>query len=277
MNNTLLTTVAATGFTVAFFHAAIPTHWLPFVLVSRARGWSRAKTLAVAAFAGMGHVALTSLLGLAIAWFGFRLDAEMGHLFSKIAGVVLIGIGVYYGWRQWRGMGICHHVVAGSHHHASEHCGEEPGRSHWEEELKDSRLVSGDRAAIGGLFLMLTLSPCEGFLPVYLSAVQFGWHGFFVLSAILAVATLGGMTLFTWLTLVGFGRFKLKRFERWEAGLLGALFCVLGLIILFLRHDHEDHHDHSHDHSWLTPAGSFERAHDLVYVPSEHLNVTARG
>jgi hypothetical protein len=83
MNNTLLTTVAATGFTVAFFHAAIPTHWLPFVLVSRARGWGRSKTLAVAAFAGMGHVLLTSLLGLAIAWFGFHLDENFGHLFSK--------------------------------------------------------------------------------------------------------------------------------------------------------------------------------------------------
>jgi nickel/cobalt exporter len=48
MQSTVLTTIAATGFSVAFFHAAIPTHWLPFVLVSRARGWSRsAKTLAV--------------------------------------------------------------------------------------------------------------------------------------------------------------------------------------------------------------------------------------
>jgi hypothetical protein len=46
---------------------------------------------------------------------------------------------------------------------------------------------------------MLTLSPCEGFLPVYLSGVQFGWRGFVVLSIILAIATLAGMTLFTWL------------------------------------------------------------------------------
>ncbi len=258
MNNTLLTTVAATGFTVAFFHAAIPTHWLPFVLVSRARGWGRGKTLAVAAFAGMGHVLLTSLLGLGIAWFGFRLDAELGHLFARIAGAVLIAIGVYYLWRQSRGMGICHHVVAGSHHHPGEHCAQEGRESHWEEELKDSRLVSGDRAAIGGLFLMLTLSPCEGFLPVYLSAVQFGWQGFFVLSGILAVATLAGMTVFTWLTLLGFGRFKLKRFERWEAGLLGLLFCVLGLIIVFLRHDHahDDHHDHDHTHMLAVPERS---------------------
>ena len=62
MNSAVLTTVAATGFSVAFFHAAIPTHWLPFVLTARARGWSRAKTLAVTAFAGAVTVALASFV-----------------------------------------------------------------------------------------------------------------------------------------------------------------------------------------------------------------------
>ena len=239
MISTVLTTVAATGFTVAFFHAALPTHWLPFVLVARARQWTRGKTLAVAVLAGMGHVALTSLLGLAIAWFGFQLDEQLGETFPWIAGGVLVLMGFYYFWRQLSGKGICHHAVPGGHHHASERCGHEGEESHLEHELKDSELVStgrSDWAAIGGLFLMLTLSPCEGFLPVYLSGVQFGWYGFFVLSLILAVATLAGMTLFTWLALVGLGRFKLGRYERWEAGLLGGLFCALGLLVMLLEH-----------------------------------------
>jgi hypothetical protein len=108
-----------------------------------------------------------------------------------------------------------------------------------EHELEDSELVSARRsdwAAIGGLFLMLTLSPCEGFLPVYLSGVKFGWYGFVVLSVILAVGALAGMTLFTWLALVGLGRFKVSYFERWEAGLLGGFFCALGLLVVLLEH-----------------------------------------
>ncbi len=239
MNSTVLTTVAATGFTVAFFHAAIPTHWLPFVLVARARGWSRAKTLAVTAFAGTGHVLVTTLLGLAIAWFGYELNEKIGAAFPWIAGGALIAIGFYYGWRQWRGAGICHHIVAGGHHHPSAECGHEHDESHWEHELKDSELVSdrrGDWAAISGLFVMLTLSPCEGFLPVYLSGVQFGWQGFFTLSVILAIAALAGMLLFTWFTLVGLEKFELRIFERYEAGLLGALFCVLGVLLILLEH-----------------------------------------
>jgi nickel/cobalt exporter len=238
MNSAVLTTVAATGFTVAFFHAAIPTHWLPFVLVSRARRWSRTKTLAVSALAGLGHVALTSLLGLAIAWFGFQLDEKLGRMFPWVAGGVLIAIGLFYFWRQARG-GVMHHHVLGAPHHASEHCGHGHEHSHWDEELKDSELVatkSGDWPAISGLFVMLTLSPCEGFLPVYLSGVQFGWHGFIVLSLILAVATLAGMMLFTWLTLVGLEKLEVKNLERYEAGLLGALFTLLGGLLMLLGH-----------------------------------------
>lgn len=239
MNSAALTTIAATGFTVAFFHAAIPTHWLPFVLAARARNWTRGKTLLVTLFAGLGHVGLTSLLGLVIAWFGFQLDEKLGRAFPWMAGGALVLIGIYYIWRQICGQGICHHAVPGGHHHASEECGTETEHSHWEHELKDSDVVSdrrGDWAAISALFLMLTLSPCEGFLPVYLSGVKFGWHGFVVLSAILAVGALAGMTLFTWLALVGIERVKVRYFERWEAGLLGGLFCVLGAIIIALEH-----------------------------------------
>lgn len=241
MQSTVLATVAATGFTVAFFHAAIPTHWLPFVLVARARQWSRTKMLLVTSFAGMGHVLLTSLIGLVIAWFGFQIDERLGRAFPWITGGLLLVIGAYYFWRQLSGTGICHHKVVGSHHHADEHCADEQpaGHSHWEDELKDSKLVSdrtGDWAAISGLFIMLTLSPCEGFLPVYLSGVQFGWRGFFVLSAILAVATLAGMLLFTSLTLVGMEKLKLERFERYEAALLGTLFTLLGVIVILLEH-----------------------------------------
>lgn len=241
MPSTVLTTVAATGFTVAFLHAAIPTHWLPFVLVARARGWGRTKAVAVTTLAGIGHVALTSLLGLGIAWFGFQLDEEVGEAFPWVSGGLLLAFGAYYFWRQWRGTGVCHHHTPGTRHHAGEHCQAEHEHSHWQEELGESPIVSkrvGDWTAVSGLFVMLTLSPCEGFLPVYLSGVQFGWRGFIVLSVILAVATLASMTILTWLALVGFDRFRLKSFERYEAGLLGALFVVLGIVIIALDHQH---------------------------------------
>ncbi len=239
MNAAVLTTIAATGFTVAFFHAALPTHWLPFVLVGRARGWRRTKTILVTLGAGLGHVSVTSILGIGIAWFGFQLDERVGRLFPWLIGAFLVAVGLYYFWRQGRGRGICHHHAVGGQHRPSAACGHEHDHSHWEEELTESPVMSprtGDRTAIAGLFMMLTLSPCEGFLPIYLSGVRFGWHGFAVLTGILAVAALAGMTIFTWLTLLGLDRLRVQRFERYEAGLVGAMFSLLGVLVMVLEH-----------------------------------------
>ena len=70
MNSAVLNTIAATGFTVAFFHAAIPTHWLPFVMASRSQKWSWSKTQSILLISGFGHVIMTTLLG-ALLLFGF--------------------------------------------------------------------------------------------------------------------------------------------------------------------------------------------------------------
>ena len=238
MTSATLSALAAAGFAGAFLHAAIPTHWLPFVLVGRARNWSRRKTLGVALLAGAGHVLANTALGAGIAWFGARVGGETGKFLPWIVGTLLIVIGLWFCWRQWRGGGICHHPVPGGQHHADEHCGHEDGHMHWDAELKDSALAApatGDWAVIGGLLAMLTLSPCEAFLPVYLLGVSFGLKGFLVLSAILAAATLGAMALFTWVTLLGFEKFRLQNLEQREAGLLGGIFITLGALVIVLE------------------------------------------
>lgn len=236
MNFTSLTTLAAAGFAVAFFHAALPTHWLPFVIVGHTKQWSRKKTLFIALVAGAGHVLLTSLLGLVIAWCGLQIDERLEHAFPWLAGGLLLAIGGYYTWRQFRGIGVCRHGFGGGSGstEASCHHKEHDHHDHGSEALKTAR--SRDWAAISGLFVMLTLSPCEGFLPVYLSGAQFGWTGFFVLSAILALATLLGMLVFTASTLVGIERLGWRRWQRYDAGVLGALFSGLGLCMLVVGH-----------------------------------------
>jgi ABC-type nickel/cobalt efflux system permease component RcnA len=236
MNSTILTTIALAGFVAAFRHAAIPSHWLPFVFVGRTRGWSRKKTLGIVLLAGSGHLATNTVLGFCIAWFGFKLDEKTGSFFPWMLGGLLVAIGLYFCWRQWRHGTSCHHhheagkdAEAGADQHGH-------GHPHWDEKLQDTALAAkSDWTAIGGLFAMLTLSPCEAFLPIYLLGVPFGWKGFCLLSAVLAVATVGAMTLFTWLTLRGFDRFKLNRIERYEAGLLGVLFIVFGIMVVVLE------------------------------------------
>src|ERR1035437_10221369 len=83
MNQTFLYTLILTGFGVAFLHAAIPTHWLPFVAVGRARGWSHRRILASVALAGGGHVIATTVLGVGLAWFGFELNERFDQADRK--------------------------------------------------------------------------------------------------------------------------------------------------------------------------------------------------
>jgi hypothetical protein len=225
MNDSVLTTIAITGFSIAFFHAAIPTHWLPFVLTARAQRWSRAKTLIITAIAATGHACFTATLGLIVAWLGIALSDRIGALFPWVAGGALIAFGLFYIIRQLTGHPHTH-LHLGHHEHSHDHA-----HDHSENRMS---LSKSDLAAIFSLFALLTFSPCEAFVPVYVSGIRYGWHGFALLTIILTVATIAGMVAFTALALTGIEQVKLRSFEKYEAGVMGALLCAVGvLIILF--------------------------------------------
>ena len=225
MNDSVLTTIAITGFGIAFFHAAIPTHWLPFVLTARAQRWNRSKTLIITAMAATGHACFTATLGLIVAWLGIALSDRIGALFPWIAGGALISFGLFYIIRQLTGRPHTH-LHLGHEGHSHDHAHSQP-----ENRMSFSK---SDLAAISSLLALLTFSPCEAFVPVYVSGVRYGWHGFALLTIILTVATIAGMVAFTGLALTGIEQVKLRSFEKYEAGVMGALLCAVGvLIILF--------------------------------------------
>lgn len=206
MNSALLTSVAATGFAVAFLHAALPTHWLPFVLVARSREWSMRKTLGITALAGVGHVVVTVLLGVGLTALGLVIRPQLGAVFPYVVGGLLIGIGVLQVLR---------------HRHAHE------------AKTPDRRLSDGGAAL--ALVALLALSPSEAFLPLFLANIEHGWAGFALLSAVLAAATILGMLLFTGLTAAGAARLNLGALERYEGAILGVALCALGLGVILLE------------------------------------------
>jgi len=236
LNDSVLTTIAITGFGIAFFHAAIPTHWLPFVLTARVQRWNRVKTLAITAIAATGHATFTAALGLGVAWLGIALSARIGDWFPRIAGGILIAFGLFYIVRQITGHTHTHlhfghsHSLGHKHNHDQDH-------DHDHTHVHDStslKFTRSDFAAISSLLALLTFSPCEAFVPVYVSGVRYGWHGFALLTIILTVATIAGMMAFTFLALIGIEQVKLRSLEKYEAIFMGALLSIVGaLIILF--------------------------------------------
>lgn len=244
----MLFSIALTGLTVAFFHAAIPTHWLPFVLASKKQQWSRLKTLAITALAGVGHIAITTFIGFLIVYFGRSLNSGVGEWFPFLAAGALILFGGYYITQFLRGRSHVH--LLPSRHHHQHHMAQSPSKL--APPLKANRRLPpdfasyvdvndlavrrrSDRVAIVSLIALLTFSPCEGFLPVFFSGIAYGWTGFAILAAILGIGTVAGMTVFTSLTLAGMEKIKLSVLEKYEALVMGVLLCLLGVATVIIE------------------------------------------
>jgi nickel/cobalt transporter (NicO) family protein len=237
-------TLLTTGFAVGFLHAIIPTHWLPFVVASRAQHWTKTRTLAVTGFAGAGHVLFTTALGVLVVWGGMAINSRIGSAFPFIAGGALIALGIFYQVHQIRG-GQGHFHLFGTHsHHSHSHSHDHDAHHHHvddtiEEEERaleeDWSRQRSDWAAILGLVALLTFSPCEAFLPVFLTGAKYGWLGFALLSTVLAVATVAGMITFTSLTLLGLKRLRFKMLERYEPLIVSAVFCGLGILVIIFE------------------------------------------
>ena len=265
VNHVVFITLLATGFAVGFLHAVIPTHWLPFVAAARAQRWTRAKTLVITGFAGAGHVLFTTALGVLVVWGGMAINSRMGKAFPFLAGGALIVLGIFYLVRQLMGGHGHLHMFGGHHHHHDElrsagagqagavvpnrqkdhpHAHDHDHHHHSDDDIEEEERAleedwsrqRSDWAAILGLMALLTFSPCEAFLPVFLTGAKYGWVGFVVLSAVLAVATITGMITFTWLTLLGLQRLRFKILEKYEPVIVSAVFCLLGVLVIVFEH-----------------------------------------
>ncbi len=243
MNDVVFVTLMTTGFAIGFLHAVIPTHWLPFVIAARAQRWTKTKTLAVTGFAGAGHVLFTTALGVLVVWGGMAINSRVGNAFPFLAGGALIALGIFYLVRQMKSDHGHVHLFGGHSHETHSH----DHRHHHHHDLdnsieeekrtleRDWSRQRSDWAAVLGLLALLTFSPCEAFLPVFLTGAKYGWLGFVLLSTVLAVATVAGMITFTWLTLLGLQRLRFRMLEKYESLIVSAVFCVLGLLVIMLE------------------------------------------
>lgn len=204
----LLSLVGA-GFLAALLHAALPTHWLPFVVVGRAQDWRRATVLLVAALAGLAHIASTAVIGSTLAWAG-GLAPWIARATPYAAALVLAGFGLWYLARARFGA---------------------TGLAEGERRPLPRRRAS-DAAAAWGLVGLMALSPGEALLPVYVGAGAHGWGVLALLTIAFAAGTILGMAGFTALVLAGVERFRLQRLAPFESTGLGLVLIVLAFVVL---------------------------------------------
>lgn len=199
----------------------LPTHWLPFVMAARTQKWSWSKTQSILLIAGFGHIIMTTLLGAGIFALGLGVYHNIQKYFIAVASVSIALFGAYQIWQF-------------KHGHKHSHCDHDHDHDH----SAELQMKSKDGWAILSLLSLLTFSPCESFLPVYLSAVGYGWKGFVLLSIVLAVGTLSTMLGFTWLSSKTINKYKMQWLEDNEKLIVGIGLIILAIVLVLVESSH---------------------------------------
>lgn len=98
MNNEILI-LAGTAASIGFAHTVLgPDHYLPFIVIGRARQWTLPRTLFISFLCGLGHVlssVVIGLVGIALGIAIFRLEG-IETFRGSLAAWLLIGFGLAY-------------------------------------------------------------------------------------------------------------------------------------------------------------------------------------
>jgi hypothetical protein len=210
----VLLSVLGAGFVTAFLHAALPTHWLPFVLVGRGQRWTLPQVLTAVATAGLAHILSTAVVGGLIVAAGLAMEQLISGLLPGLSAGLLFLFGAFYLGRAL----LRPAIMAGGPSLALS----EPTVSH--------------AAAFWGLVAMMAISPGEVLLPIYLSQATQGPLVLAALTLAFAAGTVLGMSLFTVLARAGWSVLRLERWARYEGVILGLALILIGLLVLLRPH-----------------------------------------
>ncbi len=198
----------------AVVHALLPNHWLPFVAAARAHGWQSRQLLRFTALAGLAHAAVMVGLGALVSLLGEGVTHFLHDQASKVVAIVLLGLASlflfaphFYGHR---------HI----HHPECEHS-----------------FNKGEAVTLLGLFVALTLSPCEGLLPIFFAAAaKLGWAKALAIVAFSSLLTVAFIVSLVLLSYKGWSLSFTRLKESHERYLVSGLLVALSVFLLLGHH-----------------------------------------
>ncbi len=225
--------LCTTAATVGFVHTALgPDHYLPFIVMTRARHWSLAKTTWVTLACGVGHVASSLLLGLVgiVLTIGVMQIEAMEAFRGSVAAWLLIGFGfAYFVWGVHRALRHSPHIHIQT--------GDSEAADGVEHTTHDHGATKSRRGEFTPwfLFLLFVLGPCEPLIPLLMyPAAKSSIAGGLMVSLVFAVTTMATMLGIVLFGCWGLAYVRLERFERFTHAVAGATICLCGLAIQVL-------------------------------------------
>jgi nickel/cobalt exporter len=233
-----LWSLAAAALSIGCIHTVLgPDHYVPFVAMSKAGGWSTRKTLAVTGLCALGHVGSSVLLGLVGIAMGLAVNRLEGIEGTRggIASWLLIGFGLaYLAWgvvQVFRGRPHSHvhaHADGTLHTHPHQH-----SSSHVHAHSAISAAGSG-RMTPWVLFTIFIFGPCEPLIPLLMyPAAEASLWGVALVTVLYSLATLMTMVVMVSLLLRGFHLVNLSSWERYSHVMAGCLVLVCGVAVKF--------------------------------------------
>ena len=228
----LITTAASIG----FFHTLIgPDHYLPFVVMARARKWSRLKTTWITALCGVGHVLSSVVLGgigIALGVAVAKLEIVESYR-GNIAAWVLIAFGLVYSiWGLRRAIKRRSHTHLHIHDEASTH---EHEHTHEREHTHVHQEEGKVSLTPWVLFTIFVLGPCEPLIPILMyPAAKSSVFGVVMVAGTFSIITILTMLTVVLLASAGLKLIPMARMERYSHALAGAAIFLSGMAIQFL-------------------------------------------
>jgi sulfite exporter TauE/SafE len=201
-----------TATSLGFIHTILgPDHYLPFIMIGKARNWSISRVLSLTFICGVGHVLSSVIIGL----LGIAIGSKMEDLvhFEGIRGNLaawgLIAFGLAYA--IW---GIRHWYRRHDHNHRP--C-QKKSLTPW------------------FLFIIFVLGPCEVLIPVLMyPAANESIGALITVSAVFGISTLLTMLASVLVATYGLSFLPFKAFERFSHSIAGLLIFLSGLAIQIL-------------------------------------------
>lgn len=227
-----------TAASVAFLHTLMgPDHYLPFIVMARARTWSVPKTLWITFLCGIGHVGssiVLGVIGIALGVAVHKLEL-LESLRGNLAAWALIGFGLAYflwGVRQAvRNKPHSHgHVHEDGTFHVHPHRHQEDHvHIHLQENAKKTNITPWV------LFTIFVLGPCEPLIPILMyPAAKNSWTELAAVSAVFGTITVATMLAIVTVSVLGINMVPVKKLERYTHALAGFTIFASGMAIQFL-------------------------------------------
>jgi nickel/cobalt transporter (NicO) family protein len=224
-----------TAVTLGFLHTVLgPDHYLPFIVLSQAKGWSTRKTMIITFLCGVGHVFSSVVLGL----IGIGVGISVNKLVSvesfrgNIAGWLFIAFGLVYMVISIRNLvkkrrHTHNHFHFGGHNHNHEHNHhEQHTHIHQDETVSTTPWV---------LFLIFVFGPCEPLIPILMyPAAENNIPGAVIVSVLFSLVTIGTMMSIVLAFKLGLSKINLKPIEKYNHLIAGSIIFFSGIAIQFL-------------------------------------------